>query len=706
MSSAGLSSTGIAPRRRSIVIPLPAAGAAALLATGVALTLVLAAFIATGGLQLKPTTTVLIGFMLIGGASCAVATWRAPRSRAHPLYGGLALLALAALAGFTAISIIWSLAPGDSWVEANRTIAYLALFAGAIALSRVFPSAWPGMLAGLAVACVVICVWALLTKVFPASLAGDETAARLRAPFDYWNSVGFTATFGIFPLLWLGARRHGHPAISALAVPAIALLLVCLLLSYSRGALIALGIGLAFWLAAVPLRIPGLVTLGLAALGAGPIIWWSFLQDGLTTDEAPMSARVDAGHELGALLATMCSVLLLASLAAQFARSRRAPSARVRRRVGAGLAALAVLVVLGSVLATALSPGGLEGQVSKAWNQLVDPKAALPANTPDRLKETSSVRARYFEEAFKVHQLSPWVGVGAGGYAVARSRFRQNAVQVRHAHGYVPQTLADLGWVGLALSVVALLGWLFAAGRATGLRWRDRGLPYDAERIGMLTLVAAVVAYGAHSAIDWTWFVPANTAAAAIAAGWVAGRVPLRRRLLEAEPEPPERGSFRLRGLPGALRARPAATGVVLLLAFAALATAWTALQPVRSVNASDAAFERLDAGAYEAAASIAERAVERNPLSVDALFDLATIEQARGQLPAAEAALRRAVRLEPGNAETWRRLGRFQLYDLQQPERALRHLRAALILDPVSMTSRSDVLIASREAQAPLPQP
>ena len=79
---------------------------------------------------------------------------------------------------------------------------------------------------------------------------------------------------------------------------------------------------------------------------------------------------------------------------------------------------------------------------------------------------------------------------------------------------------------------------------------------------------------------------------------------------------------------------------------------AWTAYQPVRALHASDAAYERADVGAYETAVKLAREATRRNPLSIDAWFDVATIEQARGQLGAAESALESAVRLEPANPE------------------------------------------------------
>jgi hypothetical protein len=685
-------------RRRSVTITVPAAAGTAALAVGVAIALAAAAFAAAGGLRLERTTYVLIAMMLGGATLVGAALLFRPRSAAGPLHGGGPVLALGLLAALTALSIIWSLAPSDSWVEANRTFAYLAVMAGGAALARLLPGRSGALLAGVGAGCLIVSAWALLTKVFPASLAADETYARLREPFAYWNSVGLMAALGLPPFLWLAARRTGHAAANALAWPAIALLVVCLMLSYSRGALAALVIAVGLWFVLVPLRLKALVALAAGVLGAAPLVAWAFSQDGLTTDKAPMAARVDAGHEFGALLLLMAAVLLAAGVAVQFAAARRPPTLRERRI--AGRAALGVLALLPVVAAIALAaaPGGIDGQVSKAWNQLTDPDARTPGNTPGRLTEASSVRARYWDEAFRIHAESPWIGSGAGAYAIVRTRFRKDTLEVRHAHGYVVQTLADLGWAGLAAALIAALAWLLAAARATGFTRRGRRLPYGPERVALLTLVVVVVLFALHSAVDWTWFVPANAAVALLCAGWVAGSGPLRAR--GAAPavlaRPPHAGRLArlhpLRGLAAAL---------VLVLA---VAGAWTAFQPVRAVNAGDAAFDRLDRGQPEAAASIARIATERNPLSVDPLFELATIEGLRGRTREAERALERAVELQPANAEAWRRLGRLRM-QAGRPDEALRAFRAAYYLDPRGQTSESDVLEASR-ATAGQPQP
>jgi hypothetical protein len=51
----------------------------------------------------------------------------------------------------------------------------------------------------------------------PRGAVADETFARLREPFGYWNAVGLMAALGVPPLLWIAARRTGSPVVNALA---------------------------------------------------------------------------------------------------------------------------------------------------------------------------------------------------------------------------------------------------------------------------------------------------------------------------------------------------------------------------------------------------------------------------------------------------------------------------------------------------------
>ena len=79
--------------------------------------------------------------MLVGAGAVRrrAARSRAPRARPRVLRGSWVLVAFALLAVFTALSISWSLMPDDSWLETNRTLAYLAALAGGLALGRLAP---------------------------------------------------------------------------------------------------------------------------------------------------------------------------------------------------------------------------------------------------------------------------------------------------------------------------------------------------------------------------------------------------------------------------------------------------------------------------------------------------------------------------------------------------------------------------------------
>jgi tetratricopeptide (TPR) repeat protein len=210
-----------------------------------------------------------------------------------------------------------------------------------------------------------------------------------------------------------------------------------------------------------------------------------------------------------------------------------------------------------------------------------------------------------------------------------------------------------------------------------------------------------VVVFGVHSAIDGTWFVPANAGVAMLCAGWVAGRGPLRARLERPNPAPPPAAWPHASRLARVAHSVPPLHGAAAaLIVVLALAAAWTAFQPVRAVHAGNAAFDRLDQGQPLAAAEIAHIATERDPLSADPLFELAAIDQARGDLKGAESALERAVRIEPATAEAWRQLGELRLNALNDPRGAIRALQAAYYLDPHSPDSTSDLLAASRAAQ------
>ena len=370
-------------------------------------------------------------------------------------------------------------------------------------------------------------------------------------------------------------------------------------------------------------------------------------------------------------------ITLLGMTAAGFAavhiRATMKPSLQTRRRSGIALGAgLAVVAAVGLVTIGA-SGGGL----GKRFDDITANDSSAPGSGAERLGSVSSSRGEYWRQAIDVFEDRPLLGRGADGFTLARLEYREDPRAASHAHGYVPQTMADLGLVGLGISLALLAAWLAAAGRTLGVRLRrgQIGPDWTAERIALTGLALTAVVYGIQSAIDWTWFIPGPTVAALAAAGFVAGRGPLP-PVGETEPEattPATGGRDPLRLL--------LAAGVVVT----ALLCAWTVWQPQRSQSATDEAVALADDGETTAALREADRAREIDPYSPDPLYARATALSEDGRLVAAYRVLELATSEHPRNPETWVRLSQFELDELDLPARSLQSAKAAETIDPAS---------------------
>lgn len=243
------------------------------------------------------------------------------------------LACLAAFVLLTGLSIAWSHDSPQSILELQRGFLYLIGLATVLASVRMrsIPHLLGGLLAGIA----VVATYSLLARPFPAG--GEELdpifSSRLSDPIGYWNALGAFAGMGV--LLALGFAAHGRGIVSrAASATTLPILLTTLYLTFSRGAWIALAIGL---VAAITLGskrlslITALLALAPASIAAVLI---SSQSDALTTPGASQQAIAAAGRDLAPTILLLVAVSMGAAVALTLADRRFEFSAasRIRRR--------------------------------------------------------------------------------------------------------------------------------------------------------------------------------------------------------------------------------------------------------------------------------------------------------------------------------------------------------------------------------------
>ncbi len=612
-----------------------------------------------------PGTWSEIAVTLLGAAACAAVVLTGGPGRA---WGAAAVGLFAAFTAFAALSILWAVQPDWAWFGADQLLSYLAVFAGAVALGRLAPQRWPALVGGVATAMTALCAYSLLAKVFPATLAQANTFGRLQAPFGYWNAIGVSGALGLAPALWAATRPSRGIVLRGLAVPAMTLMISVIALSYSRSALLVAVVSIAAWVGFVPLRLRSALMAGLAALCALPIVVVALHSHNLTGDLISMPAQDAAGHAFAPVLLTVLVVAAAVGLVASRAMDRVAPAEAVRRRIGAVLLGGVALLPILAVIAIAASSRGLTGEISHAWHSLTSSDSVV-RDQPGRLTQLGSTRPLYWHEGLSVGTHALLKGAGELGYGVARLRYTTNAAKADQAHSYLVQTFADLGLVGLALTLALLAAWGRAAARplAVHARWRSLSEAQATERRGLVPLAIVVATFGIQSALDFTFYFPGVAIPALLCAGWLAGRGPLSAPV-------GRRPEGRI-----SVVDRPGAGAIITALVAVALVGGWLMWQPLRSAQAMNDA-ENHPASAF----ADARAASHRDPLSIEPLYLLSVLYQGAGDPAAARAELVKATQVQPENPRTWLWLGTLE-FQSRQPAAALATLKRVLALDHAS---------------------
>ena len=521
------------------------------------------------------------------------------------------VLALVGLAAWQLVSRAWAVAPDATVIEAERTLVYAG--AASAAFLVVARGRAEALVLGVLGGAGVVTVGGLAEHVLGSGVPNE----RLELPVGYANAAGILAAVAL--LLGLGLASDGPAVRRAFAAGLTPPAAVALYLSLSRGAVLAAVLGLAVLaLTTRPVgRVASTALVG-APAGAAVLVAW----------------RVGRFGERGVSVSETVSLAVLACLALTAAGLAARPP-RVRHPRVSGRAAVVLGLAVVALVAGAIVVGG-EHEVRVARSAPASQQGA-----PDRLVSTStSFRSDYWDVAVDMVRKHPLRGAGAGGFERTWLRERPALLFVRDAHNLYLETAAEVGMVGVALLLVALLVPLAGVRRAIHA-------PAGAAAL------AGYVALLAHAVLDWDWELPAVTFCTVFLG------VALVRLGERARPRELGAGS---RALLLAAAAALGAVAVVVHVGNGALADAQDAL------DRGDTARARRDA----------ERARRFAPWAAEPWRLLGEVDLAEGRPVLARRHILRSLDEDPGSWDAW--------LDLALVSRGAERVRAlgrAVALDP-----------------------
>ena len=580
----------------------------------------------------------------IGVAALAVATAVVVGALAglpRPSFSREAVIALGFFAAFVAwngISVIWSIEGDRSWAYFNRGLVYLAFAVVGLWLGP-WVREWAYVLAGVL---ALPLGWALLGKAIPA-LGSSGRVARLSSPIGYWNALGLLFAMAVPLAVWLAARREHRHWLRSAGVVYIYALVVGLLLTYSRGGVLAAGVAIVLWLVLGSPRVESAAALLLGG-GAGlGVAVWAFSRPGLSSDGQPHSVRAHDGAWFAVVFVLAAVAVAALAYLGSLAEERR-PLTDARRAL-VGRVALGVLVAGVAVGVVALvAEAKPQGWFREFTSQPTD--ASLQGGPQHLANASSSSRWLWWQEAWKAWQAQPVRGTGAGTFDLTHRLLRKNNIVVTEPHNVPLQFLSETGLVGFFFAIASI------AAAAVGVVRRVRGR--DPAVVALAVLAAA---YVLHSLVDFDWDFVAVTGPFLLSVGALLGG-----RAVRDEP--------RIAWAP-----LPAVVAIAVALS---LLTPWFAERSTDSARAALA--DRRPLVAYRDARD----ARSLNPLAIDPLLVQAEALEQLGDAQGARQLYIDAVELQPLNWRPWWELGIFE-EGQQDFGRAIPALQRAVELDPLN---------------------
>jgi hypothetical protein len=413
-------------------------------------------------------------------AACALVL--VPRSLKLDRAALIMLAGTGGLAVWSLVSAFWAPIAGNAWGAGEIVV----LYAGALLASVVVFSDHAARRAAepvLALGVAVVIGYGMSERLLPGLLhfAASSTAeGRLEQPLTYWNAMGVLAAIGLV----LGARLCGDPerprSIRAAAAAGSVLVGAGLYTTFSRGSLFAYAIGMIMLVVLGRRReqlVGAVVSVTAAVLGAGmtaPFHCVTALAGPKSTAET-QGAVVLGGIVVLALLAAGAQLWLAAH---EHPGELKLPRHAAQIACALVVALMALAIVVGSTENSTVQLGGGAG----------------------RLTALSTDRYAYWRVAFDTFEMEPIRGVGAGGWSVYWLQRQGNNGFAQDAHSLPLQTMSELGLVGLAFLITLVVGAAMAGRSALRIDGAAAAAP-----------IAVLVAWFAHSLIDWDWQMPAVT---------------------------------------------------------------------------------------------------------------------------------------------------------------------------------------------------
>ena len=416
-----------------------------------------------------------LGFVLVGVTVLVVAEPLMPSRRELVFVGGLTLVA-----GWAALSALWSAGAAAPVLDAERGVLYVAAAAAALLLLAL-PGAAPGLLGGVVAGAVALSLYGLATRLFPGHVGGayEPAGYQLAQPIGYANALAMVVVVGI--LLSVGFTAHGSLRVRVAGAISLVVLLPTLYFTVSRGAIGALVAGFIVQALIDPGRRRLLtVAVPLAAPAALAVLMLPRFP-GLTTHGAELDA---AQHDGSRFALTLVVLSVVAAFAAILLERRDLRSPASTRRSGRVLAAVALVTAVVAVPLGVIAASRSEGLVSSA----------------------GSGRREWWHVATTMVADEPLLGTGAGSFEARFVREGSIGLPARDAHNLYLETLAELGPVGLALLLATVAVPLTAIPQAA-----------RSSVVGPAA-AAAFAAYVLQAALDWTWEIPVATVPALLCA--------------------------------------------------------------------------------------------------------------------------------------------------------------------------------------------